>query len=70
FLIKENHIAACGGIAAAISTARLQEPNKPVEVEVESMDELQQALDAGADRIMLDNFTLREMRDSVALAAG
>ncbi len=70
FLIKENHIAACGGIAAAISTARLQEPSKPVEVEVESMGELQQALDAGADRIMLDNFTLREMRDSVALAAG
>jgi nicotinate-nucleotide pyrophosphorylase (carboxylating) len=70
FLIKENHIAACGGIAAAISTARLQEANKPVEVEVESFDELQQALDAGADRIMLDNFTLREMRDSVALAAG
>ena len=70
FLIKENHIAACGGIASAISTARLQEPSKPVEVEVESMGELQQALDAGADRIMLDNFTLREMRDSVALAAG
>ena len=70
FLIKENHIAACGGIGPAIATARYQEPTKPVEVEVETMHELQQALDAGADRIMLDNFTLREMRDAVKLAAG
>jgi len=70
FLIKENHIAACGGISQAIATARHQEPAKPVEVEVESMDELQQALEAGADRIMLDNFTLREMREAVQLAAG
>jgi nicotinate-nucleotide pyrophosphorylase (carboxylating) len=70
FLIKENHIAACGSIAQAIRTAREQEPSKQVEVEVESLEELQQALDAGADRIMLDNFTLREMRDSVALTAG
>ena len=70
FLIKENHIAACGGISQAIATARHQEPAKPVEVEVESMDELHQALEAGADRIMLDNFTLREMREAVQLAAG
>jgi len=70
FLIKENHIAACGGISQAIATAREQEPAKPVEVEVESMDELQQALGAGADRIMLDNFTLREMREAVELCAG
>ncbi|MDC9720833.1 MAG: carboxylating nicotinate-nucleotide diphosphorylase [Gammaproteobacteria bacterium] len=70
FLIKENHIAACGGISQAVATARAQEPTKPVEVEVESMDELQHALDAGADRIMLDNFTLREMRNAVGLAAG
>ena len=70
FLIKENHIAACGGIGPAIATARYQEPTKPVEVEVETMPELQQALDAGADRIMLDNFTLQEMRDAVKLAAG
>jgi nicotinate-nucleotide pyrophosphorylase (carboxylating) len=62
FLIKENHIAACG--------ARQQEPSKPVEVEVESMNELTQALDAGADRIMLDNFSLSDMRDAVALASG
>lgn len=70
FLIKENHIAACGGIGPAIATARRQEPTKPVEVEVETIPELQQALDAGAGRIMLDNFTLQEMRDAVKLAAG
>ena len=70
FLIKENHIAACGGISQAIATARQQEPSKPVELEVESMNELTQALDAGADRIMLDNFSLSDMRDAVALASG
>ena len=70
FLIKENHIAACGGISQAIATARKQEPTKPVEVEVESLHELKQALKAGADRIMLDNFTLADMRESVQLAAG
>ena len=57
FLIKENHIAACGGIAQAVATAKHNHSDKMVEVEVESMDELQQALDAGADIIMLDNFT-------------
>ncbi len=70
FLIKENHIAACGGISQAIAAARKQEPTKPVEVEVESMDELKQALDASADRIMLDNFSLTDMTQAVALAAG
>ncbi len=57
FLIKENHIAACGGIAKAVAQARIIAPQKPVEVEVESLDEYQQALSAGADRIMLDNFS-------------
>jgi nicotinate-nucleotide pyrophosphorylase (carboxylating) len=57
FLIKENHIAACGSIAQAVATAKKNHSDKTVEVEVESMDELQQALDAGADIIMLDNFT-------------
>jgi len=57
FLIKENHIAACGGIAQAVATAKKNHSDKTVEVEVESMDELQQALDAGADIIMLDNFS-------------
>ena len=70
FLIKENHIAACGGIREAIETARVNAPGKPVEVEVESLDELSEALDAGADRIMLDNFSLGDMRRAVTLNKG
>ncbi len=70
FLIKENHIAACGGIAQAIDAARQQAPGKPVEVEVESLAELEQALTASADIIMLDNFTLPDLRQAVATAAG
>ncbi len=70
FLIKENHIAACGGIESAISTAKTKAPGKPVEVEVESLHEFQLAIDAGADRVMLDNFSLDAMRAAVALAAG
>jgi len=65
FLIKENHIFACGGIEAAISTARSNEPGKPVEVEVENLDEFRIALKAGADIIMLDNFSLDDMRTAV-----
>ncbi|MFB4370606.1 MULTISPECIES: carboxylating nicotinate-nucleotide diphosphorylase [unclassified Pseudomonas] len=70
FLIKENHIAACGGIAAAVTAARGIAPGKPVEVEVESLDELQQALAAGADIIMLDELSLDDMRQAVAITAG
>lgn len=70
FLIKENHIHACGSIAAAVSTAKHNHPSKPVEVEVESLDELKQALDAGADTIMLDNFSLEDMRTAVATTQG
>jgi nicotinate-nucleotide pyrophosphorylase (carboxylating) len=70
FLIKENHIAACGGNESAISTAKTKAPGKPVEVEVESLHEFQLAIDAGADRVMLDNFSLDAMREAVALAAG
>jgi nicotinate-nucleotide pyrophosphorylase (carboxylating) len=58
FLIKENHIAACGGIAQAIQTAHQIAPGKPVEVEVESLVELEQALAAGADIIMLDELRI------------
>ncbi|OUS11243.1 nicotinate-nucleotide diphosphorylase (carboxylating) [Gammaproteobacteria bacterium 53_120_T64] len=64
FLIKENHIAACGGIAKAVAQARIIAPQKPVEVEVESLDEYQQALDAGADRIMLDNFSHADIQQA------
>lgn len=70
FLIKENHIAACGGIAQAVSAAHGIAPGKPVEVEVESLEELQQALEAGADIVMLDELTLEDMRTAVALTAG
>lgn len=65
FLIKENHIAACGGITQAISTAKLQAPGKPVEVEVENLIEYREALAAGADIVMLDNFSLADMREAV-----
>lgn len=70
FLIKENHIMAAGGIAAAIDMAHRIAPGKPVEVEVETFDELQQSLTSGADIIMLDNFSLADMREAVTLTQG
>ncbi|SHM32825.1 carboxylating nicotinate-nucleotide diphosphorylase [Vreelandella subglaciescola] len=70
FLIKENHIAACGGIEAAVGQARKLASDLTVEVEVETLDELDQALAAGADTIMLDNFTLDELREAVARGKG
>ncbi|MCJ2370655.1 carboxylating nicotinate-nucleotide diphosphorylase [Pseudomonas sp. RGM 3321] len=70
FLIKENHIAACGGIAQAVEAAHRIAPGKPVEVEVESLSELKQALDAGADIIMLDELSLDDMREAVRLTSG
>ncbi len=66
-LIKENHIVAAGSIAAAIAAAKAPGPRVPVEVEVESLDELRQALDAGADMALLDEFTLDDLRAAVAL---
>lgn len=70
FLIKENHIAASGGVAEAVNAAHRIAPGKPVEIEVESLDELRQALAAGADIIMLDELTLDEMREAVRITAG
>lgn len=70
YLIKENHIIACGGIEQAIRTAKQLNPNKPIEVETESLAELKQAIEAGADIVMLDNFTLEMMREAVAFNAG
>ncbi|WP_300419495.1 carboxylating nicotinate-nucleotide diphosphorylase [uncultured Pseudoalteromonas sp.] len=67
FLIKENHIAACGGIDKAVAQAKINHPTKPVEVEVESLDELEQAITAGADIIMLDNFTVEQIQQAVML---
>ncbi|HHQ4625947.1 TPA: carboxylating nicotinate-nucleotide diphosphorylase [Aeromonas veronii] len=70
YLIKENHILACGGIAEAINEARHLNPGKPVEVEVESLAELEQALVAKADIVMLDNFDVAMMREAVAINQG
>jgi len=64
-LIKENHIAACGSITAAINHAKSHYPDKPIEVEVETLDELDTAQHAGADIIMMDNFTLEMMQQAV-----
>jgi len=70
FLIKENHIMACGSIKKAIESARLISSSKPVEVEVESINELEQALSAKADIIMLDNFSVEKLYEAVTLTAG
>ncbi len=70
FLIKENHIMAAGGIAQAIAKAHQIAPGKPVEVEVETWAELDQALEAQADIVMLDNFSQQQMIDAVKHVAG
>jgi nicotinate-nucleotide pyrophosphorylase (carboxylating) len=66
-LVKENHIAAAGSIAAAVTAARKLNSNVLLEVEVENLAELQQALDSKVDRIMLDNFSLDDMRKAVQI---
>ncbi|MCE0493374.1 carboxylating nicotinate-nucleotide diphosphorylase [Vibrio salinus] len=70
YLIKENHIIACGGIRKTIETAKTLNPGKPVEVETESLAELSEAIDAGADIIMLDNFSREMMIKAVKINAG
>lgn len=70
FLIKENHILACGGIHSAVLRARETAPGKAVEVEVENLDELHEAIDAACDRVMLDNFSLEGLCEAVHLTAG
>lgn len=70
YLIKENHIISCGSIQAAVSKARELHADKPVEVEVESLNELAQALQAKADIVMLDNFSLRDMEKAVLMNQG
>jgi nicotinate-nucleotide pyrophosphorylase (carboxylating) len=66
-LVKENHIMAAGSIAAAVAAARNAGASVPVEVEVETLDELREALDAGADMALLDEFSLEQLRAAVAL---
>jgi len=70
FLIKENHINACDGIQNAVSEARFHNPDLQVEVEVEDVDELQQAIDAGADRVLLDNFDIEMLKQAVERCKG
>ncbi len=69
-LIKENHAAAAGGVGEAVRRARAARPDLPVEVEVRSLDELDEALAAGAPRILLDNMDLATMREAVARTTG
>ncbi|RME37314.1 MAG: carboxylating nicotinate-nucleotide diphosphorylase [Deltaproteobacteria bacterium] len=70
-LIKENHIAAAGGIAAAIERARARVPHlMKIEIETTNLDEVRQALEAGADCILLDNMSLEQLREAVALVDG
>ena len=69
FLLKENHIAAAGGITPAVHRARSLHPDVKLEVEVENNEELQEAIDAGADMALLDNYTPDQMREAVRLTA-
>lgn len=70
FLIKENHIHACGNIQTAVEEARFYNPQLPVEVEVENLQELAEAIAARADRVLLDNFELDTLRQAVTLCKG
>ena len=69
-LIKENHIAAAGGITAALQRAKALNAGVDIQVEVETLDQLGEALSSGATSVLLDNFSLEQMRDAVALTAG
>jgi nicotinate-nucleotide pyrophosphorylase (carboxylating) len=69
-LIKENHIAAAGGVREALEAARRVDARVPVQIEVETLAQLEEALAAGAKLVLLDNFTIERMREAVKLAAG
>lgn len=70
YLIKENHILAAGSIEQAVNQARKNQPKAPVEVEVENLAELRQAIDAGVDQILLDNMPLDTLSEAVDITAG
>ena len=70
YLLKENHLAVAGGIAAAVRAARRRQPDKPVQVEVERNEQLKEAVAAGADRVLLDNYSVAGLEAAVATAAG
>lgn len=69
-LIKENHVSSAGSVASALERARAAHPDVSVEVEVETIDELNEALDAGADRILLDNFSIIDIERAVTINQG
>ncbi|MGE8260769.1 MAG: carboxylating nicotinate-nucleotide diphosphorylase, partial [Stenotrophomonas sp.] len=69
-MLKENHVRAAGSLPAAVAAARQQWPSLPLVVEVEDLDQLQQALEAGCERILLDDFDASLRRDAVRIAAG
>ena len=69
-LVKENHVAAAGGVAAALGAAAALHAGVPIQVEVERLDQLREALAAGATSVLLDNFTVEAMREAVTLTAG
>ena len=70
FLLKENHILAAGSIGAAVKAAKASAPSTPVEIEVESLAELQQAMEAGADIALIDNFSVTDSKAAVAMTRG
>ncbi len=70
YLIKENHLAASAGIAAAAARARALHPDRLLEVEVEALAQLEEAIDAGVDRVLLDNFSLDKLQQAVQLNRG
>ena len=69
-MLKENHVRVAGSVSAAIARARQLHPALPLIVEVETIAQLHEALDAGCDRILIDNFTANDRREAVRLAAG
>jgi nicotinate-nucleotide pyrophosphorylase (carboxylating) len=70
FLLKENHIAAAGSIRAAVAAAQKLRPELPIEVEVETLAQIPEAIAAGATRLLLDNFSLEMLREAVSLVQG
>ncbi len=69
-LVKDNHVVAAGGVAAAFDAVRRQFPGIDVEVEVDSLDQLEEVLEAGADLVLLDNFTIEMLKQAVTITAG
>ena len=70
YLIKENHIAAAGGITESVNAARRQNPHIKIEIEVEMISQLLEAIEAGVDMALLDNFSMEELREAVTLSDG